>query len=368
MSDFEILTGGAAFMGDLEQRTRSAKNRLYVQVMTFEGDKAGFQLIDAMLNSPAKEKLLVIDSFSKIVISDDFVWGVRYLKDAIFRDEIRNTHRLLDRAKASGIVVKWVNPTSPLMIRYPLRNHKKIVVADDFIYLGGINFSDHNFSWYDMMIRMEDKTLSDLLCADIRKTITGYNQSGIFDLPFGQLTLLNGHNSNLEYLQVFEWINQAKNQITIISPYLSGPWLRALIATRKKGVKVQLITAAENNKSLFGRYLASIAAKHDFVLYKKSGMLHMKALLIDQDRLLIGSSNFDVISYYFEQEVLLAISKGEWINQFQDQIINPLLQDCIQITDKANFSDNSIAKIKYLEVFCNLASKTFLRPKRDSFA
>lgn len=366
--DFEILIGGKAFMADLEEKAKIAKNRLFVQVMTFEGDLAGEQLIEAMISSLAREKVLVIDSFSKVVVSDDFVWSTRYLKDAAFRKEIRNTRQLLHRAQAVGIKVKWVNPTSPMMIRYPLRNHKKIVIADDFSYLGGINFSDHNFSWYDMMVCIKSDELSTLLSADIMKTIAGSNQSDLYTLPFGQLALLNGRNSQAEYAQIFEWIAQAKNQITVISPYISGPWIRTLIAARKSGVTVKLITAAANNKSLFGQYLEKMAQKYDFELYKKSGMLHMKAMLIDRDRLIFGSSNFDVISYYFEQEVLLSVTRKDWIVQFHDQVIGPLLEDCKHVSGKAVFSESSINMLKYLEVFSNLASKTLLKPKGDKFA
>ena len=152
-----VLVGASKFLKALDGRAAGAKNSLYIQAMTFEGDEAGKALIDLMIASSAKDKRLIIDSFSKVVVSDHFVFSPKYLTNRSFRNEVKNTKTLLQKAERHNVKVKFVNPTGFLMWKYPLRNHKKMMIVDSEIsYLGGINFSDHNFAWHDMMIEMED--------------------------------------------------------------------------------------------------------------------------------------------------------------------------------------------------------------------
>jgi cardiolipin synthase len=83
----EVLIGAQAFMEDFEKVARKATKSLLVQAMTFEGDDAGQKLIDIMLASPARDKRLLVDSYSKAVINDSFVISPKYLKDKEFRIE-----------------------------------------------------------------------------------------------------------------------------------------------------------------------------------------------------------------------------------------------------------------------------------------
>ena len=72
---------------------KGARESLYIQAMTFEGDAAGELLINLMIDSPARDKRLIVDSFSKVVVSDHFVFGSKYVKDSEFRAEVKNTQK-----------------------------------------------------------------------------------------------------------------------------------------------------------------------------------------------------------------------------------------------------------------------------------
>ena len=53
--------------------------------------------------------------------------------------------------------VKYGNPFGFSPRGWLTRNHKKLIVIDDRItYIGGINFSEHNAAWHDMMLRIDD--------------------------------------------------------------------------------------------------------------------------------------------------------------------------------------------------------------------
>ena len=54
-------------------------------------------------------------------------------------------------------------------MKYPMRNHKKCVLIDHQIsYVGGINITDHNFGWKDLMIRQQDEQLASALHASFQ--------------------------------------------------------------------------------------------------------------------------------------------------------------------------------------------------------
>ena len=192
-------------MEDFKAKALEAKESVYVQAMTFEGDAAGEWLIDIMLESPAKDKKLLVDNYSNAVINDSFIISPKYLKDKAFRDEVSNTKKILKKAQENGIEVTFTNPLGFLMLRYPLRNHKKMVVVDrKTSYLGGINFSDHNFEWHDMMIALENESIGACIANDFQKTWNGENQSVATELDDSTIYFFNGVKSKNLYDQLFD--------------------------------------------------------------------------------------------------------------------------------------------------------------------
>ncbi len=357
----KIYLGAAAFMDALRIESTRA-NRFYVQAMTFEGDEAGAQLIDILLASPAKDKRLLIDSFSKVVVSDHFVYSLKYLHDAHFRQEVLNTYALIKKAKAGGVKVQFTNPVGVLMNRYPLRNHKKMVILDDLAFLGGINFSDHNFGWHDMMIGIDDHAICEELAVDFLETWVGTNQSKKVDLTNSTLFFLNGRKSKNLYGEIFDELAQA-SEITVISPYVSGSFLDVLNAAGAKGTDVRIISTGANNKSLMQRNLMHSSRSGNFNLHIRPAMSHMKAILVDENKLIFGSSNFDIISYYFEQEVLVSSQDQELIADFKVNVFQPLLIESRLFREPYEMPFGDRMAIYMLTKFCQVASQSILKVK-----
>lgn len=317
----DLLVGSEKFMSSLAEISSKAKESFYVQAMTFEGDEAGEQLIATMNASPAADKRLLIDSYSKVVINDHFVHSSKYLFDSTFRSEVKNTRRLIKRAKESGIQVKFTNPVGFLMVKYPLRNHKKMVIVDKKVsYLGGINFSDHNFEWHDMMIKMEDGATGDCLAEDFLQTWAGENQSDVRCLDGIDIYFLN-RTSNLEtYKKLFGEIQSAKKSVKIISPYLSEPLLSILKSLKE--IDILVVSPSENNKSLFTNLMLQEHSKGSFDLRWYPGMSHVKAILVDDEKLIFGSSNFDFVSFLFEQEIVAVSKDPKLVEQFKSKFFH----------------------------------------------
>lgn len=359
----KILVGAKEFMEALKSRALAATQSLYVQAMTFEGDTAGESLINLMIHSPAKDKRLIIDSFSKVVVSDHFVFGPKYWKDKNFRAEVRNTYQLIEKARSHGIQVKFINPTGPLMLQYPLRNHKKMMIVDRvYSYIGGINFSDHNFEWYDMMVELVDAHTSNELHQDFLQTWRGVNQSNVLNLDQNQLFFFNGIKSEHLYEEFFDLIRNAKENILVISPYISDPLLPILIEKAKSGIALEIISPAQNNKGIFHDYMISQYTKGLFDLTHHPGMFHLKAMVIDGEILVFGSSNYDLISYHFEQEVVVVCEETSLIQEFINKIVDPMKEISKPYVPNGVSSVKSKVILKIVSMLSHIFSRSFLKP------
>ena len=302
----------------------AARRRLYVQAMTFEADDAGSQVGRGIMESPAADRRVLVDHYTRFVISDRFVRSPRLLFDQPLRHEIMRTYAMFKTLKQNGAGVRLTNPMGPLLLGFPFRNHKKLIVADDVAYIGGINFSDHNFEWHDLMLRIEGAAVADALAADFEATWGG--RAGSWTAQFGDMRLysFDGEHNAEGFDEIIARIDAAASAITVISPYLTFPFVEALQRARGRGVAVSLITPLANNKRTVRDYLVDAARRADLDLRFTPEMIHMKAMLLDGRELILGSSNFDFVSYRAEEELVAVIANPGLIADFRLQVLDPL--------------------------------------------
>ncbi len=320
----ELLLGASEFWGRLRTDIENARHQAYVQTFTFEGDRAGTALARALERSRATDRRLLVDGYSLLYHSDRIIPGPAWL-DRSFRREVMLTHRWVGRLREGGVGVRFGNPLGPSPVRLVRRNHKKLAVFDDRIaYVGGINFSDHNFAWHDMMFRVESEELGQLLAEDFLGGWAGQPQA--YDRTVGPLRVIaaNGRGNRAMFRPVVEAIEDARETIDVVSAYLSHPFTDYLADAVARGVRVRVLTPSENNKSNLARHVLECAAQHGFqVLRYHGGMSHMKAMLIDADLLVTGSSNFDFMSYdILEEHVVLTRDRG-MIDAFRRRVWGP---------------------------------------------
>ena len=65
-----LLIDSSEFWPALQKDIRESRDCVYIQTLSFEGDRAGKMLSDELLSSSAKDKRVLVDSFTKYVISD----------------------------------------------------------------------------------------------------------------------------------------------------------------------------------------------------------------------------------------------------------------------------------------------------------
>jgi len=169
----ELLVGAADFWRRLKDDIAAARESAYVQTLSFEGDRTGRKLTRAMDRALASDHRLLVDSYSRLYHSDRLIPGPAWL-DRTLRREVALTERWIRRLREGGTRVRFGNPLGWSPVRLIRRSHKKVAAFDDrIVYLGGINFSDHNFAWHDMMLRVESPELASTLAEDFRASWGG---------------------------------------------------------------------------------------------------------------------------------------------------------------------------------------------------
>ena len=319
----ELLVDSRDFFCRMRADVAAARQYVLTQALSFEGDATGIGMGDLLLSSRAPDRRVVIDSFTRHVVNDRLVWTPRSLVDRGLQAEVRETRRMIDRLRSGGVGVRFSGPAGPLLSRLPARNHKKLVAIDDRVaYVGGINFSDHNFLWHDLMLRIEDPDLVRFLREDFEGTWSGRQRAAQQALPGMVLYSLDGETNEEAFAHVFDLIDNAKESLFVECPYVNGPFLDRLVKARRRGVSVTVVTPEKNNFGLCRDAMIWHAANSGFdVRFYPDRMTHMKALLVDESILVVGSANFDVLSYRFQQEFMAIVTDRNLVEDFMRRVV-----------------------------------------------
>lgn len=321
----ELLVDFAAFWRRLSADIARARRSVYVQTFAFEGDSVGTALGVALLAAKVPDVRILADSFTKHILSDKLRYAPRHLFDHELRAEHRATLKLWQDLRDAGGQLRFTNPPTLRPRSWLARNHKKLLVLDDTItYFGGINFSEHNAAWHDLMLRVEDSRIAEFAQADFAATWNGHNL--LQTQQFDDLTLSTAdgpHNAHA-FAPVLAAIDAAQESVFVTSPYISFPFYDHLRTARERGVAVQIITPEANNWRIFSDYARWEAWRGGFDLrFYPHGMSHLKAMLLDNRTLILGSSNFDYLSYRVHQELIATLTAPEIIADFRAQVLEP---------------------------------------------
>lgn len=119
----------------------------------------------------------------------------------------------------------------------------------------------------------------------------------------------------------------AKERIEIVTPYYvpDDSVQHALVLAARRGVRVQLLVPLRSNHALadFARrgLLRELAAAGVELLFYSRGMVHAKAMRVDDGFAYIGSPNLDMRSFFLDYEDALCIytpqhvtAVGAWVD------------------------------------------------------
>ncbi len=344
-----ILVDAPAFWQALAADIRAARHYVYLQAMTFEADAVGKDLAQALIACPAADRRVLIDSFSKYIVSDHFVYKPANWFNRAVQQERLDTLGLEQDFQRHGIQCRFTNPPGFLLHRFPARNHKKLIVIDDRIaYIGGINFSEHNFAWHDLMVRLDTPEIATFFKEEFLFTWNGQNQHikktvGEFDI-----LICDGQNNAPIFEPVMTALATARKEIFVQSCYLMFPFFDCLRTAVSRGVHVTLLTSSVNNWRHLRDYIPWEAQRAGIELrFYPNRMTHLKAILIDGEQLIFGSSNFEFLSYLLYQEIMVMTRQTELIEAFKNQVMLPDLAQSLPVRLAVR---PGIGRLRYLQL------------------
>ncbi|GAG75502.1 unnamed protein product, partial [marine sediment metagenome] len=276
------------------------------------------------------KRQVIVDQFNRVMMNDKFIYTPKNFRNDELRQEQRATKRMLKNLQANGVALHYANPLGFCWRKLCARNHKKILLFDNNIsYIGGMNFSAHNFAWHDIMLRIENEAITQFLRQDYQNSFNGKNIYTEKRFDDCQVVLLDGKQNHRGFKQLFQRLAQAKRSIFIESPYITFPFLNFLLNEVPRHVEINLILPATNNWRLLKQYAEfENSTKRVTLHFYPERFTHVKALLIDDSQLVLGSSNFDYYSYTSHQEVLCFFENKALIDDFISRVMTVDLYKC----------------------------------------
>ena len=265
------------------------------------------------------------------VLADDI--GSRDFLKSVRCDQLIQSGVKVERSLEVGIIKSFSKRTD-------LRNHRKLVIIDQSIgYVGSFNLVDPVIfkaeadigQWVDIMARVEGHIASSMAVVFntdyIFDTTDGdYSQATLSQFShkaapeeFDQDTVLQlipsgpEMRTSLIYEIIVAALFGARESITIVTPYFvpDEALVLGLSNAARRGIKVTIILPRRLD-SIMARYASEsvyetlLDAGVKILLFQK-GMLHTKAILIDDTISFIGTVNMDMRSFYLNLEVTLAV-------------------------------------------------------------
>lgn len=319
-NDIKIFTSGLEKINALKRDLKNAKSSINLEYYIFADDRVGKEIME-ILCAKAKEGV-----------------DVKLIYDSVgSRKAPRRFFRKLE--KAGGQVGEFFPPFMHIRLinlKLNYRNHRKLAIIDGMIgYTGGVNIRDDHLGknkklspWRDTHIRIEGGgcyALQNIFLDDWRYCKNDntppklYLENGLFPSPkiFGNATIQvvnSGPDSQIQKIKetFVQMITNAKERVYIQTPYFipDDVFTSALRIAASSGVDVRIMVPFIPDKKTV--YLATLSylkemAEMGIKIYLYNGFLHSKAILIDSNKLSIGTCNTDNRSFglNFEDTVII---------------------------------------------------------------
>ena len=265
-NDLTLCLDGPEFMATLARDLAVAQKSVVVQTLAFEADAAGLALARALINSPAPVRRLLIDDYSRLVQNDKLVGAPNRLFDVDLVHEAEQTRTLITQLRAHGVDVRYGRPLGLDAAGRKARDHKKLVVVDDNLaYIGGINFSEHNFLWHDLMVRIATPGAAEFLAADFERSWRSEAMSQPTAAKFDGIALVcaagDGDTAIVDAISTA--IGKARHSLVLECPYITEPYLSLLGEARRRGVEVTIITSENINRACMKQSIMAACRRHD---------------------------------------------------------------------------------------------------------
>ena len=323
-NDIEMFNSGAEKMERLIADIDAARHYILIEYYIIESDTAGLRFRDALVRAAARGV--------KIRLIYDHV-GSFSAKRAYWQS-----------LRDAGIeVYPFFKVVFPLLgTRINWRNHRKIVVIDGRTgYIGGMNIADRYMTseWRDLHLRVSGPAVTAMqynFAVDWnfmgQPLIREWDKAPHSELPnpMGVQMITSGPTGQWPNLAMMfqKAIASARQRVYIMTPYFlpDESLLRTLQTAALSHVDVRIVIPFKPDSVImrhasFSYITPCITAGVKIYLYH-GGMLHSKALIIDNNMVSAGSTNFDFRSFEHNFEANLFIYSEEFnrimVDEFHD--------------------------------------------------
>lgn len=312
-----LLTGDEAFPKMLEA-IREARHHIHLQSFIIGNDATGREFMDAVA-AKAREGVRVRVLYDRFG-SSHALWG------GLFRKYRKVPNLTLAGWTQSNVFRKQMHLN--------LRNHRKTLVVDGRIaFMGGVNLNEYSRSRgavpaiQDYHFRLLGPIVQELQYSFLRDwhVMTEEDPVQLLSaqhfrrLPAEGKALVrvvnSGPSSDLRVAVdvFFNAVNAARKQVFIITPYFlpSEDLLRALRMAALRGVRVYLVVPEKSNHwytTWAGRAMYEDLLESGVRIFERAPpFIHAKAMTVDDQLAIVGSSNWDFRSLYSNYETSLAV-------------------------------------------------------------
>ncbi len=333
----QLLIDGDRTYDALIKAIQTAQSYILFQFYIINDDEAGRRCLRALVER-AQQGVSVYVLYDKI--------GSSKMTSAFLKD-----------CKRQGIRIAAFRSTLGKNNRFQFnfRNHRKVVVIDGHIgFIGGLNVGDEyqgkdpKFGpWRDTHMKIEGpatKVLQISFSKDWYWASRSFPVVGWESEPVGSETALilptgpaDRHQSCT--LFVNSAIALAQRRVWIASPYFvpDEPTLAALKMAVLRGVDVRIILP--KNPDHWIVYLCSFSYYTELQntgikLYRyRTGFMHQKVILIDDELAGVGTVNLDNRSFLLNFEIMAYVTTGEFVQQ-----VEAMLKDDLAESDRVDYT------------------------------
>jgi cardiolipin synthase A/B len=335
----ELLTTFDSFTNRLIEDITQAKHHVHLTFYIFEPDETGARVADALIEAQRR--------------------GVtcRVIADAAGSRDLFARGGLAERMKEHGVRVVSALPVSPLRRRFErldLRNHRKLAVIDGRIaYAGSHNVINREYptgeklDLTDLSARFTGPVVAQLQIVFIEDWVFETDEHIDGEPLFPKLdaagrvrvqTVPSGPNEESETFRrvLLAAVNSARKRLVITTPYLAldEPTLLAISMAAYRGVSVEVVSTERSDYGIVaaaGRsHIDRLLEYGVRVFLFKPGLLHTKAMSIDDSYAILGSANLDMRSFNLNFE-LNAILYGEEITRRLREVQEGYMTDSVEL-------------------------------------
>jgi cardiolipin synthase len=306
-----LTDGVSAYQAFLAQIAAAQRN-IRVQTFLIGDDATGRGILEALTASAARGVQV------ELLLDDLLVFRAPRAQIASFRS-------------AGGQVARFMPLLHvPFRGRANLRNHRKLAVFDGVsAIVGGMNLAHEYLGAEHCARRFTDLSvlvhgpcvgaLDDIFRADWEfargRAIPGLAGPAAFDSRTQVVPSGPDCPTDTIYEALLTAIFRAEYRFWLASPYFvpDEALSRALEIAARRGVDVRVLVPARSNHLLAdlaaAPSLRELAAAGGRVYRYSPGVLHAKAVLVDETLAIVGSPNFDMRSLFLDYEVALFFTK-----------------------------------------------------------